>query len=314
MTFKFFVLSSPPVLIIQLMPNRVSCPSLLFGIWLFSLCWSTLVVGEVLRNDTVSHNEFGRISYAPASSWTTQRASEGNADGRAFMVTSDPSAYSEFTFKGTALYYFAEVWPVQSSACTGLTLDGDLTVIDLSAIIDSEEHPIHGPAFPQLVHRVTGLDNVEHTVRVHFPPGGDCDKVVMDQFAYTEIVDEATAPVSPSFEPLGAAISERMIYSLTELSTLPQEQAPPQALSTPAIIGISVGVTVVTFVLLVLGVLLVLWLKERKLEPAEARERTVRVSAIREISYPVTVHFGNAPTANPLGVFTDLELKAKVPA
>ncbi|KAF5339021.1 hypothetical protein D9611_008722 [Ephemerocybe angulata] len=108
----------------------------------------------------------------------------------------DPSAYAEFKFAGTAVYFISPRWPFPVS--TRLTLDpGSPDARPLVLSLEDYKTRTVDPNFSlaMVLAGATGLENKEHTVRVD---GGDnATYALFDAFIYTTL-DSSDAPSAPT--------------------------------------------------------------------------------------------------------------------
>ncbi|TFK28314.1 hypothetical protein FA15DRAFT_691958 [Coprinopsis marcescibilis] len=272
-------------------------------IWL--LLSVPLILGQTVRVlETVepesswwSYHRFESFRRTRPESWRTFVA------GGTPFATFDREAFAEFNFTGTSLAYYAEYWPADYSVATGLRVDGDLTVIDLR---DTSNLRLDVQPPVQELFRISGLDNVLHTVRVEFPPGNWTANIV-GRFSFTHLLDESSESSSPTPTPnpptasstseLSQTASLGIDTTQTEVSpeatedssiaaTPPQEEQSTGSLSTPAIVGIALGFAI--SILLVVAIILLLRHVKRQKEGPPPGTVRIKHSPRIDIDNPLT--------------------------
>ncbi|KJA17724.1 hypothetical protein HYPSUDRAFT_46063 [Hypholoma sublateritium FD-334 SS-4] len=120
-------------------------------------------------NVTVDDTDTVSIVYAPPASWAESSFDPLDAGG-SHATTSDADATATFSFTGTAIYYWAPLWP--SRVTTALALDGaapvlvDLRDASLPLNRDAGESVQSAPLWA-----ATGLDDTLHTLVISVGAG-----------------------------------------------------------------------------------------------------------------------------------------------
>ncbi|KDR84476.1 hypothetical protein GALMADRAFT_206081 [Galerina marginata CBS 339.88] len=251
------------------------------------------------HNLTVDDTDTVSIVYDPPDSWRESAPNPLSQDG-SHAVTSDVDATATFEFIGTAIYFYAPLFPF--GLTTSLSLDGappiSIPLFDPSQPTDPPPGPgigsgAGGGVIPttspetvqsNIVWSMTNLDYVQHTLIIS--PGAQ-GRAILDALVYT-VPDPSDPPPSPSSStptptpdpspsPTDPTADPGSSSSSSSLSLLPPptHTSSPQSAtalspSTKKGLSIALGIVCTVFGLLVLYAVRWYWRRrQRRLEEAE---------------------------------------------
>ncbi|TFK23749.1 hypothetical protein FA15DRAFT_744146 [Coprinopsis marcescibilis] len=235
-------------------------------IWRFLVAVTCLQATCVyaLRNVTVDDSD---ASITWVGNWTRAPVGFGQPFGGTYMTTREPTAYAEFKFTGVGVYFISPRWP--SLVTVRLTLDpSSPDSRPLPVNLEDYQTPSVSKEFGQalVLASATGLNNVEHTVRLNMGvTGGDeasseIPYAVYDAFIYTivEAGDSILTNTPSSPAPAFTALPEAQIVSDSSASPSPTSHPGPFSGPSSASNSEKGGLTVAQISIVVVSVFLFL--------------------------------------------------------
>ncbi|KAH9483670.1 hypothetical protein JR316_0003140 [Psilocybe cubensis] len=246
---------------------------------LFLLISCSVLVGAS-HNVTVDDDDTSQIIYDPPDSWRETPFDPLNAGGR-HRVTSDPDATATFTFTGTAIYFYAPLWPFEVT--TAVSLDGNppvtINLMDPATISPEEDAP--ETVQSQVVWSVDGLDNVEHTLVVSVALGDD--HAVVDTLVYTVLDDDDPTPTTTTDDSSASSTALTSLSSSSTSSSSFSLLPPPTPSTSPVLsdassatahkgLSIALGIVCTVFALLVFYGIYWYWRRRQRIRREREEE------------------------------------------